>query len=84
MEVELIKGKTSQEESMEALRNGGGTIIPRVNLASCLMSDDKKDTANIALGGDNHIWFTFGKGKRPVKFHLGKVLMEAYRLAQEE
>jgi hypothetical protein len=72
MELELIKDTDS------------GYITPRVNFAKCMMSNDPKDTADISLGTDNHIWFTFGIGKRSVKFHLGKVLMEAYRLAQED
>ena len=76
MELELVKDIPTNAKE--------GFITPKVCLASCAMSDDPKDTAHISLGGDNCIWFTFGKGKQSVKFHLGKVLMEAYRLAQED
>jgi hypothetical protein len=85
MELELIKEETNAEAILLAEKEGSGVIIPKVTLASAKMSTtDPTDTVNIALGTDNCVWFTFSKGKRPIKFHLGIVLMEAYRLAMEE
>ncbi|DAC71763.1 MAG TPA: hypothetical protein DSN98_08720 [Thermoplasmata archaeon] len=85
MEIELVKEKTMKEQMEEAISTGHGYIIPTFSIASGKMTeDDPKDTFNIALGGHNQMFFIFGKGKRRVNIDLGKVLIEAYKLALEE
>lgn len=78
MEIDLIKEEIDSAETE-------GYITPLFAMAQGSMSTtDKNDTFTISLGGDNNLYFTFGKGKRRVKTHLGKILMQAYRLATEE
>lgn len=85
MEIKLVKEKTIKEQLEEAKKTGQGVVIPTFSIAQGKMSkDDPDDTFNIALGDGSKLFFTFGKGKRRVHIDLGKVLMEAYKLAKEE
>lgn len=78
MEIELVK-EPEDDGAKE------GFITPMFCMAQGSMSatNEPGNEFHISLGGDNCLWFSFGKGKRRVKTHLGKILMEAYRLAME-
>jgi hypothetical protein len=79
MEIDLVK-----EDQDDGAIGSEGYLTPTFCFAQDSMSTtDPKDDFTISLGGDNCLWFSFGKGKRRVKTHLGKILMEAYRIAME-
>jgi hypothetical protein len=84
MEIELVKEKTSKEQQDEAIRTGGGTIVPVHCFLQGKMPSDPKEVFSLGIGGDRNLYISFRNGKRRVLISFDKILNEAHRLATEE